>query len=262
MYGALLTWVQRTWLTAQIRYIKLTQALSGIYMPAHAYMSETYVDGPDMTRQERAAAQWTSHMLTMHTAALRCDETMKDNFILVMTATLMHLKQNLKVWTGVAESLSQDPSQIAFGLPCGLSIPWWQYFHVIYTALDQCSLTTIWLLHISLENQVTRFFPDQRLYEEKVVEMKSITTELYKNFHIAATKMHADLSRPRHVGELAELIFGNAGDKEDVVGQAMRSVIPNEQWMTDYSTTLLEDWQEALTGVLRTKVRNPLDPVV
>ncbi|MCJ1471830.1 hypothetical protein MMC13_000471 [Lambiella insularis] len=249
---------QGSWLKSQLRYIELTQSIGGINVPGRSTVHPSLVDGPDMTPPECSASAWTNHMLNLHTASLTNDETWKKHFVKVTKATLAGLANSMKVWTGRAEVLSQDPGHGALGLINGLDVPHWQYFHFIFTALDHCSLTTLWLLNQSVQNQVTGVFPDQTLFNEKVAEMEAITAGLFDNLHTAARKLHADLAQPHHVAELVELISGKVEDEEDKVGKKMRDLVPHERWITEYSKTLLQEWQEGLVGVMMTKLRSPL----
>ena len=212
-------------------------------------------DMGDMTLPEKAAAEWTTVMTSLHGAATQCSKSIQKEYSSCVEGALSRLDHFTNPWTILAKELDEDPTQAMVSLSPDLAIPNWYTFHRIYMAMDQCAITTAFLQSIATLNQKSHYFEDQSFLDSTAAHMKEVGLLIFRTFHRAGRAIQAKMLEMAKKPYLEEVCFGNEGDDTDIVGMEMRNLAESQEWITDYCSGLMENWAEALQGVISTKYR-------
>ena len=212
-------------------------------------------DSGDMTLPEKAAAEWTTVMISLHGGAIQCSKSIQKEFSSCLEGALSRLDHFVKPWSTLAQELDEDPAQAMVSLSSDLAIPNWYTFHRIFTAMDQCAITTAFLQSIATLNQTSHYYEDQSFLDKSAAGMKEIGLLIFRTFHRAARRMQAKILEMTKKPYLEEVCFGKKGDDTDIVGKEMRTLAESEEWITNYCDGLMGGWAEGLQGVISTKYR-------
>ncbi|MCJ1394753.1 hypothetical protein MMC18_007633 [Xylographa bjoerkii] len=244
---------EKTWLLAQLRTTDLVYAIMGIDTGPSAFYRGP--DMGDMTLPEKAAAEWTNVMVSLHAAAVQCQKPLQEEFSSCIRSALNRLNHFMEPWSALAKELDENPTQVTVSISSDLAIPNWYTFHRIYMSMDQCIITTAFLRSIAALNRTSHYYEDQKFLDDTAAWMKEAGQDIFRTFHRAAKKMQARMLEMSKKPYLKELCFGKEGDDTDIVGEEMRDLVESEEWMTDYCSGMMGNWAEALQGVISAKFR-------
>ncbi|MCJ1435963.1 hypothetical protein MMC27_005339 [Xylographa pallens] len=244
---------EKAWLLAQLRLTDLVYAVMGIDTGQSRLFR--LPDMGDMTLPEKAAAEWTTVMTSLHGGATQCSKSIQKEYSSCVEGALSRLDHFTKPWAVLAKELEEDPTQVMVSLSPDLAIPNWYTFHRIYMAMDQCAITTAFLQSIATLNQKSHYFEDQSFLDSSAAHMKEVGLLIFRTFHRAARTIQAKMLEMAKKPYLEEVCFGKEGDDTDIVGMEMRNLAENQKWITDYCSGLMGNWAEALQGVISTKYR-------
>ncbi|MCJ1377257.1 hypothetical protein MMC17_000349 [Xylographa soralifera] len=244
---------EKAWLLAQLRLTDLVYAVMGIDTGRSRLFR--LPDMGDMTLPEKAAAEWTTVMTSLHSGAVQCAKSVQEEFSSCLVGALSRLDHFTKPWSTLAQELDEDPAQALVSLSSDLAVPNWYTFHRIYMAMDQCAITTAFLQSIATLNRTSHYFEDQTFLDNSSAGMKELGLLIFRTFHRAARRMQAKMMEMAKKPYLKEVCFGKEGDESDIVGMEMRNLAGSEEWITDYCSGLMGNWAEALQGVILTKYR-------
>ena len=208
------------------------------------------VGSPGMTLEEQSAATWTRYMANTLSMAVEARGPDRERFCRAIRNPCLATP-----WLHTAEKLTQDPTHLAQKFSSDFSAPNWRYFHVIYTFMEQCSLTWSCLRTISLVNRVNNYFPDQAYLDAQVAGFGAISKQVYDMFHTGACKLRNTLRKPAALKAWKAAVRDPIGGEDDPVGMALKALVDDE-CMDIIGREMLESWREALDGVLRTEPRD------
>ena len=241
--------VQKPWLFLQLQTIDLAQVLSG-------HHSGTPVDGngmgtDDSTIEERSAAVWNRHLLRLLSVAAKNDIKSKSFYAMALSGLLASLESNRPPWLKMAQVLHEDPTYSTLRFSPALAVPHWQYFHALYTFMDQCCLTVAFLYSMSTLNKLINFFPDQKALDRAKADFEKTTLDIYRDFSTAAKKLQDMLKKPEPYKAVRELCLGKEDGSTDIVGIELRKLVGTDDWMTKLGAEWLECWRESLNGLIQ-----------
>ena len=243
--------VQKPWLFSQLQTNDLAQALSG-------HHPGTPVDGngigiDDSTIEERSAAVWNRHLLRLLSVAVENDTKIRVLYGMALSGLLASFESKRPPWLKMAQMLTEDPTYSTLQFSPALAVPHWQYFHALYTFMDQCCLTVAFLYSMSTLNKVMNFFPDQKALDRAKVDFEKTTLDMYRDFSTAARKLQYRLKEAEPYRAVRELCLGREGDSTDIVGIELRKLVGTDDWMTKLGAEWLESWRESLDGLIQAK---------
>ncbi|MCJ1247485.1 hypothetical protein MMC30_004699 [Trapelia coarctata] len=235
----------RAWLINQLLVVELTQAMAGVYsIPSHNVKD---LDSEGMTREERSAAKWTRHLARILSMSVEARGPDRETF-----CQAIKNPGNTIPWLQTSENLAKDPTYLAQKFSFDLAAPNWHYFHVVYTFMEQCSLTWSCLRTISLINRVNNYFPDQKYIDDQATGFGAIGKEVHHQFHIGASRLRTTLRKPAALTAWKAAVLDPVEGRDDPVGVELRKLVDDES-IDIMGTTMLGSWLEGLDGVLRTE---------
>jgi len=246
--------VQSAWLSHQLLTIELAQAISGLYSVSPVDLNSVGSDG--MTTEEANATFWTRHMATTLTMAVDAQRKDRESFSMAIRGLVDG--HHALPWLMTATHLSKDPTSLAQKFSAHFTAPHWRYFHVVYSFMEECSLTLAWIGTIALINRVNSYFPDQGFLDNEFMKMDAIARDVYDKFHTSASKLRNSLQKPVALKPLKAAVLDPTGGEGDPVGVELQKLVDGD-WMDNLGASMLESWQDGLDGVIRTeKTRNQI----
>lgn len=227
--------------------IELTQAISGLYCVSPADLNDVGSDG--MTTEEANASFWTRHMATTLSMAVDAQRKDRENFSFAIRG--LADGNHALPWLMTATHLSKNPASLAQKYSPEFIAPHWRYFHVVYSFMEECSLTLAWIGSIALINRVNDYFPDQRFLYNEFMKMDAVTRDVYAKFHASASKLGDRLRKPTALKALKAAVLDPVGDEGDPVGAELQKLVDGD-WMDRLGASMLESWQDGLDGIIRT----------
>ena len=244
--------VQRAWLISQLLIIKLTHAVSGVDFSPIVDMSNPESQG--LTLEELSAAASDRHLAYVLSLAVEAKEEERDVFCKSVRALVQHTEPAAHPWWWTARVIANEPTSLAQEFSFEFVAPDWHYFHVLYMFMEQCSLTITTLRTVALLNRESNYFPDQKYLDDQISKLSEIARQVFDEFHRAASTLRKKLREPEALKALTASVLKPIEDEYDPVGIELHPLV-DDDWMDSLGGAMIESWQEALDGVLRTEVR-------
>jgi len=222
--------------------------MSGLYAIPLQELKEFFSEG--MTLEEQSSATWTRYMAKTLSMAVEARGPDKEIF-----SKAVKIAGGDMPWSQTANQFTKDPTYLTQRFSSDFAAPHWHYFHVIYTFMEQCSLTWSMLRTIALINRVNNYYPDQKFLDAQAAGFAAIAKEVYDQFHIGASRLRNTLRKSAAFTAWKAAVLDPPEGGDDPVGVELRKLVDDGS-LDILGSSMLESWQEALDGVIRTEPRD------
>lgn len=165
--------------------------------------------------------------------------------------------------TGRILTLVQNPEAAQRLKPAivnGVQYPDWQYIHHQFVRLEILRMVAHW---VALMNKKLKAEKDKSKQvittnlKSRLAELRSAVGEQIKVVHDQTKELKETLSAPGVLGNLVDAVLGRTGDiseAQNTFGEQVQA-LQDEAAVEEYCGSLRESWEDALDGILATKVK-------
>lgn len=176
-----------------------------------------------------------------------------------LSAKLDELEEN----TGKIVTLVQNPSTAERLKPAVVNqveYPDWQYLHHQFVRLELLRIVAMWVTvmnkKLKAEKDKTQIALTENLRGD-LGKLRGIVAEEVKSLHNQTRELKEKLSASGVLGRLVDAVLGRTGDVSEAqkaLGDRLQG-LQDEATVEEYCGLLRESWEDALDGILATKVK-------
>lgn len=176
-----------------------------------------------------------------------------------LSAKLDELEEN----TGKIVTLIQNPDTAQRLKPAVVNqveYPDWRYLHHQFVRLEMLRIVALWVTLMSKKLKAEKDKVQIALTKtlrSQLAELRGIVSEEVKAVHNQTRELKEQLSASGVLGKLVDAVLGRTGDVSEAqkaLGDKLQE-LQDEVAVEEYCGLLRESWEDALDGILATKVK-------